>query len=46
MTNLRSCLDVAPLSQGERTLAINPVATDNPMSDWPFWTDLLLAIFP
>jgi hypothetical protein len=31
---------------GELELAINPGPTDNPASDWTFWTDLLLEKFP
>jgi len=31
---------------GELELAINPGPTDNPASDWTFWTDLLLEKIP
>lgn len=46
MTNLRRCLKVAPPSRGELELAISPGPTDNPASDWTFWTDLLLEKIP
>ena len=33
-------------SGGELELAIGAGPTDNPASDWTFWTDLLLEKFP
>lgn len=35
-----------PGTGGELELAINPGPTDNPASDWTFWTDLLLEKIP